>query len=552
MTLVGSGGVGKTSASLKVGTDLGSRFKEGVWFVELAPLTDPNLIPEIISSLFNAPIGTGSVPIKTLSAILRQKQALLILDNCEHLVAAIASLAETIIHSCPNISILASSREPLTIAGETVYRVPSLTFPQRTDSITADEALSYSAVQLFAERGRAAVNGFVVANDNAPAVAEICRRLDGIALAIELAAPRLKMLKPSELANRLDDQFRILTGGSRTALPRQQTLRALIDWSYNLLSEPERILLRRLSVFAGGCTMDGAAAVAADHQLRQSDIFDLMASLVDALVALGLTMIFGLLDVINLAHGDLYMLGGYAAFTLLGWGAGYWGALVLVPLLIALVGWGLEELGIRPLLPRQDRAVVTLLLTFGVSLMLRDVAQVVWGTETHAVAQPFAGVAALAGVFVPNYRLFVFAAASVAIVATWWLVYRTRIGAVLRATATDPAIVASFGIPIRWVYGFTFMYGCGLAGLAGVLLSPIYAVFPTMGHDFLVMAFAVVIVGGMGSIVGAVVAALLLAQVQGLASLWIPPVWAETLVYGVMLLVLIVRPGGLFNRLGEA
>ena len=270
VTLVGSGGVGKTSASLKVGTDLGSRFKEGVWFVELAPLTDPNLIPEIISSLFNAPIGTGSVPIKTLSAILRQKQALLILDNCEHLVAAIASLAETIIGSCPNISILASSREPLTIAGETVYRMPSLSFPQRTDSITADEALSYSAVQLFAERGRAAVNGFVVANDNAPAVAEICRRLDGIALAIELAAPRLKMLKPSELANRLDDQFRILTGGSRTALPRQQTLRALIDWSYNLLSEPERILLRRLSVFAGGCTMDGAAAVAADRQLQQS------------------------------------------------------------------------------------------------------------------------------------------------------------------------------------------------------------------------------------------------------------------------------------------
>ena len=281
VTLVGSGGVGKTSATLRVGADLGSRFKEGVWFVELAPLTDPHLIPEIISSLFNAPIGTGSVAINTLSAMLRHKQALLILDNCEHLVAAIASLAETIIHSCPSISILASSREPLTIAGETVYRMPSLSFPKHTDSITADEALSYSAVQLFAERGRAAVNGFVVANDNAPAVAEICRRLDGIALAIELAAPRLKMLTPRELANRLDDQFRILTGGSRTALPRQQTLKALIDWSYNLLTEPERILLRRLSVFAGGCTMDGAAAVATDHLLQQSDIFDLMASLVD-------------------------------------------------------------------------------------------------------------------------------------------------------------------------------------------------------------------------------------------------------------------------------
>jgi branched-chain amino acid transport system permease protein len=271
-----------------------------------------------------------------------------------------------------------------------------------------------------------------------------------------------------------------------------------------------------------------------------------------ALVALGLTMIFGLLEVINLAHGDLYMLGGYAAFTLLGWGAGYWSALVLVPVLVGLIGWGLEELGIRPLLPRSDRAIVTLLLTFGVSLIFRDLAQVVWGTETRAVAAPLTGIASFADVFVPTYRIFIFGCGLVAILATWWLVYRTRIGAVLRATAVDPPMVASFGIPIRLVYGFTFLYGCGLAGLAGVLLSPIYAVFPTMGHDFLVMAFAVVIVGGMGSIIGAVVAALLLAQVQGLASLWIPPVWAETLVYGVMLLVLVVRPAGLFNRLGEA
>ena len=281
VTLVGSGGVGKTSTSLKVGADIVSRFQDGAWFVELAPLTNPHLIPEIIAGLFNAPIGTGSAPIEALTSLLREKRALLILDNCEHLVAAIASLAETIIRSCPNISILATSREPLAIAGETIYRMPSLTFPERTDSITADEALSYSAVQLFAVRAGAAVNGFVVANDNAPAVAEICRRLDGIALAIELAAPRLKMIKPRELANRLDDQFRILTGGSRTALPRQQTLRAAIDWSYDLLSDAERTLLRRLSVFAGGCTMEGAAEVAADHRLQQLEIFDLMASLVD-------------------------------------------------------------------------------------------------------------------------------------------------------------------------------------------------------------------------------------------------------------------------------
>ena len=270
-----------------------------------------------------------------------------------------------------------------------------------------------------------------------------------------------------------------------------------------------------------------------------------------ALVALGLTIIFGLLDVINLAHGDLYMLGGYAAFTLIGWGLGYWAALALVPILIGLLGWVLEETGIRPLLPRADRAIVTLLLTFGVSLMLRDVAQVIWGTDTHAVAAPLTGIASLAQIFVPKYRLFVLAVSLAAIVATWWLVYRTRIGAVLRATAADPSMVASFGIPIRWVYGLTFVYGCGLAGLAGVLLSPIYAVFPTMGHDFLLLAFAVVIVGGMGSIIGAVIAALALAEVQGIASLYIPPVWAETLVYCLMLLVLVLRPAGLFHRLGE-
>lgn len=271
-----------------------------------------------------------------------------------------------------------------------------------------------------------------------------------------------------------------------------------------------------------------------------------------ALVALGLTMVFGLLDVINLAHGEFYMLGGYAAFTLVAAGMGYWSALILVPLLIGLVGWGLEEVGIRPLLPRPDRAVVTLLLTFGVSLILRDVAQIVWGTETHSIVPPIGGIITFAGVFLPTYRAFVLVVGLFAIALTWWLIYRTQVGAVLRATAVDPKIVSSFGIPTRLVYGLTFVYGCGLAGLAGVLLSPLYAVFPTMGHDFLVLAFAVVIVGGMGSIVGAVIAALALTQVQGLASLWIPPVWAETLVYCVMLLVLIVRPAGLFNRLGEA
>jgi branched-chain amino acid transport system permease protein len=223
-----------------------------------------------------------------------------------------------------------------------------------------------------------------------------------------------------------------------------------------------------------------------------------------------------------------------------------------VPIVVGLVGWGLEEFGVRPLMARPDRAIVTLLFTFGVSLILRDAAQATFGTETYAIAAPVSGIAFFAGVPVPLYRLLILGCGLAAILLTWWIVYRSQVGAVLRAAAVDPQMVASFGIPIRLVYGGTFFYGCALAGLAAVLLSPIYAVFPTMGHDFLVLAFAVVIVGGMGSILGAVVAALALAQIQGLASLWIPPVWAETLVYGAMLLVLIVRPSGLFNRMGQA
>ena len=256
------------------------RFNDGVWFVELAPLTDPQLIAENITALFGFPIGAGQRPLDAVVGLLREKQALLILDNCEHLVAAVASLAEAIIRKCPNMALLASSREPLAISGEAIYRVPTLGFPDRPEGITAEAALGYGAVRLFAQRAGAAVAGFAVANDNAPAVAEICRRLDGVALAIELAAPRLKMLKPEELVKHLDDRFRILTG-SRTALPRQQTLKALIDWSYDLLSGSEQILLRRVSVFAGGWTLGGAIAVAAGAPLQGWEIFDLLGSLVD-------------------------------------------------------------------------------------------------------------------------------------------------------------------------------------------------------------------------------------------------------------------------------
>ena len=190
---------------------------------------------------------------------------------------------------------------------------------------------------------------------------------------------------------------------------------------------------------------------------------------------------------------------------------------------------------------------MTLLLTFGISLMMRDVAQVFWGTETYAVPAPVTGLISVGGIYLPLYRAFVFAVGLFAITATWWLVYRTQIGAVLRATAADPAMVASLGIPVRWVYGFTFLYGCALAGLAGVLLSPIYAVFPTMGHDFLVMAFAVVIVGGMGSIVGAIWGGLLLGIVESVGAGLGATGYRDAFGLVAFLLVLLVRPQGLFG-----
>ena len=281
VTLVGSGGVGKTRASLEVAADLLESHPDGVWFVELAPLSDPLLVPEIVAGLFGASITTDRVPLEALVGILRQKRTLLVLDNCEHLVAAVAQLADAILRHCPQVSLLASSREPLAIQGESTYRMPSLGFPEQIEGISAARALEFGAVRLFVERATAIMPGFALGEDNASAVAAICKRLDGVALAIELAVPRLKMLKVQELAERLDERFKLLTGGSRTALPRQQTLKALIDWSYNLLSEPEQTLLQRLSVFAGGWTLASAGAVAAGAGIADWEVFDLLAALVD-------------------------------------------------------------------------------------------------------------------------------------------------------------------------------------------------------------------------------------------------------------------------------
>ena len=281
VTLVGSGGVGKTRLALQAAADLLERYPDGVWLVELAPLANPQLVAETVAGVFGVSRSTGRSAVEIVVASLKEKRTLLLLDNCEHLVDAVAQVAEAILRGCPTVSVLASSRENLAIAGENVYRVPSLDFPEDAEGITAAAALDHAAVRLFADRAGSVVDGFAVTDANAPAIAAICRRLDGVALAIELAVARLRMLKPQELASRLDDRFRLLTGGSRTALPRQQTLKAMIDWSYDLLTDPERTLLRRLSVFAGGWTLDSAATVCAGDPVEEREIFDLLASLID-------------------------------------------------------------------------------------------------------------------------------------------------------------------------------------------------------------------------------------------------------------------------------
>jgi predicted ATPase/class 3 adenylate cyclase len=281
VTLLGPGGLGKTRLSIEVGAQALSSFPDGVWFVELAPLSDPELVAQTVADLFGLPAVGGRSALDGLAGFLRHKKLLLILDNCEHVVAAAATLADRVTRAAPGIRLLTSSREALGIPVEHVLRLPVLPVPASTESITAETALAYPSVQLFVARAASSLGGFTLTDQDAPSIAGICRRLDGIALALELAAPRLKMLKPAQLLARLDDRFKLLTGGSRVALPRQQTLRGLIDWSHDLLSEPERILLRRLSVFAHGWTLEAAANVGAGDGIEDWEIFDLLASLVD-------------------------------------------------------------------------------------------------------------------------------------------------------------------------------------------------------------------------------------------------------------------------------
>ena len=281
LTLTGSGGCGKTRLSLQVLADLVDEFPDGVWVVELAALSDPALVAQEVASTLGVREGPGNPLLDMLLDYLQSKQLLLLLDNCEHLMEACAALVDNLLRSCPNLIVLAASREALGIGGESTYRVPSLSLPDPKSLPPVEKLRMYEAVSLFIDRAVAAVSTFRVTNHNAPAVAQVCQRLDGIPLAIELAAARVKVLTVEQIAERLDNSFRLLTGGSRTALPRQQTLRALIDWSYNLLTETEGVLLGRLSVFMGGWTLPAVEAVCDGEGIEEYEVLELLTSLVE-------------------------------------------------------------------------------------------------------------------------------------------------------------------------------------------------------------------------------------------------------------------------------
>jgi branched-chain amino acid transport system permease protein len=269
------------------------------------------------------------------------------------------------------------------------------------------------------------------------------------------------------------------------------------------------------------------------------------------LMALGLTIIFGLLDVINMAHGEFYAIGAYVGLALLGAGLSFWWALALTPVLMAALGYVTERGLVQRVFHHKDRHTLTLLLTFGVGVVLEDLLKIIFGANPLRMEAPISGATELMGLFFPNYRLFLMLAGGLVIAAVWIVVFRTPLGAVVRAAAYDRHMTASLGVPVQRVYAGTFAFGVALAGLSGVLLAPIYSVFPTMGRDFVFMAFSVVIIGGMGSIKGAVIAGLVLTQIQSISSLYISPVWSDPLLFGIMVLVLMWRPQGLFGKLGH-
>jgi predicted ATPase/DNA-binding winged helix-turn-helix (wHTH) protein len=279
VTLVGPGGVGKTTVALAVAERLTSAFADGIRFVDL---TAPNQ-QDPIGSLFAAAHGVPALAKDKLDKalpLLQDKHLLILLDNCEHVIDLAAKLAEALLRVAPGVHLLATSREPLRADGENVHRLAPLETPTRSEPMSGREALGFPAIQLFVERASASLDTFELRDANAPFVTEICRRLDGNPLAIELAAARMDLFDARALAARLDDPFQLLTRGRRTAQPRQQSLRASLDWSYGLLSDDEKLMLRRLSLFAGGFTLEAAIKLVAEEELKEADVFEMLTNLV--------------------------------------------------------------------------------------------------------------------------------------------------------------------------------------------------------------------------------------------------------------------------------
>jgi len=280
VSIVGPGGVGKTTLALHAAAELASAFPDGVAFADLSTITDPARVPEAVAAAV-AGGGAGANPATTrLIAELRNRKALLVLDNCERVVEPVAALAGALFAGCPGVAILVTSREGLFLSGEQIFRLPPLLFPGDPSKVSAATALQFGAVRLFAERAEA-MGGFALDDANAPAVAAICARLDGIPLAIEMAVPRLKVLSPAQLAERLDERFRLLAAPGRGTTPRHRTLQAMIDWSYDVLPPEERRLLRCLSAFSGGASLAAVEAVAGDADGDDFDLLDRLTGLAD-------------------------------------------------------------------------------------------------------------------------------------------------------------------------------------------------------------------------------------------------------------------------------
>src|SRR5215469_3095206 len=281
VTLTGTGGVGKTRLALRAAAGLRRAFRDGVWLVQLDQLRDQALVTQAVAAALGLQDRAGYAPVATLADYLAGRQLLLVLDNCEHLADEAAKLADLLLRAAPGLRVLATSRESLNMAGETVLPVPPLPAPEAGRRLTVAELARFPAVGLFVERAAQVVAGFGLTEANIAAVAGICRRLEGLPLAIELAAARLPVLSPEQIDARLGDRLGLLTRGSRTQPARQQTLRASIEWSYELCSQGERMLWARLSVFAGGFELDAVESICADHRLDAGEVLDLLAALAD-------------------------------------------------------------------------------------------------------------------------------------------------------------------------------------------------------------------------------------------------------------------------------